>query len=794
MKLPLSWLKAYVDFDDTPEGLRSKLTFSGLEVEAVETIGADLPGVVVGEVRAVAPHPNADRLRLCTVWDGAAEHPVVCGAPNVETGGRYPFAPVGTELPGGLRIKKARIRGEMSLGMLCAEDELGLGEGHEGLYVLDAALDAGTPISEVLGPPEVVFEIEVTPNRPDCLSMLGIAREVAALYGKPLKAPATDLRASAGPVADLARVEVEAPDLCPRYIARVIEGVAAGPSPDWMQRRLTLAGVRPINNLVDITNYVMLELGQPLHAFDLDRLAGPAIIVRRARPAETMATLDGQTRELSPDMLVIADAERPVAVAGVMGGADSEIADTTTRVLLESATFHAESIRATSRALRLSTESSYRFERGVDRETAEAASRRAAALMVDLAGGRLAEGSLDAQAPAPAPRTLTLRVQKARDLTGMDISAAEIQDIFRRLELRVDRADDASCTVTVPAFRSDLEREVDLIEEVARIHGLDQVPSPPPEVRVVPDADDRPFWHRVKLREALCGLGFREIMNYSLLSERLLADTAEGGREDWAALPNPISQDQSILRPSLRPQMIESLGRNQAYQNREAALFELGRVFRRDGGGAAETERLAIGLMGRRVPEDPGEAFLAIKGVWERLASHLHVEGWSVEPLGADPAWRAGHAARIVGGGGAEVGRLGLVHPKVARAWRILGPLPVAELEVAPLLERAFGSPMYRPFSTFPGVERDVALVVAESVRHADVLAAIAEAAPPELSGVDLFDIYRGVEIGNGRKSLAYALWYRSPDRSLTDDETNRMHDRVKSVLRQRLDAEIRED
>ena len=553
MRLPISWLKEYVDFDDTPQGLAAKLTFSGTEVEGIETIGSTYEGIVVGEVLEVNKHPNADKLTLCRVNTGSGEMTVVCGAPNVRPGIKVPFARVGVTLPNGVKLKSAKIRGVVSEGMLCAEDELKLSEDHSGLMILDGKWAPGTPLSEILGPPETVLDLEVTPNRPDCLSVLGMAREVAALYGTQLKWPAVRVGESDERVENLTSVDVADEVGCPRYTARILRDVKIGPSPAWMKRRLELSGIRAINNVVDITNYVMLECGQPLHAFDQALLAEGIILVRRVVEGEKMATLDGIDRPLTPNMLVIADAHKPVAVAGVMGGAGSEIRDDTKTVLLESAFFKPQDIRATAKKLGMMTESSYRFERGVDIGCTEWASLRAAALMVAHAGGTLARGVIDVYSRPRAERTVACRFDRVRSLLGVDVLNDQIKNAFQSLMLPVTESNDAVCTVQIPSFRVDLEKEVDLIEEFARIYGLDKIPLPAPKAALVPGADDKPVQAAIACRQHLVGLGLRETMNYSFVSDHLLNLFDPSDVQHRVVLPNPVNLEQATLRPSLVP-------------------------------------------------------------------------------------------------------------------------------------------------------------------------------------------------------------------------------------------------
>lgn len=797
MRIPLSWLKDYVDLDETPQQIADRLTFSGTEVEGIETIGSTYDGFIVADVRAVEKHPNADKLSLCRVFDGRQELQVVCGAPNVQAGGRYPFAPVGVTLPdGSLTIKKAKIRGCESFGMLCSESELGLSQDHAGLLALDAAWAAGTPLAKVLGPPETVFELEVTPNRPDCLSLIGIARELAAVYRRPLKIPAVSLAESGPPVEALARVEVQDEAGCPRYTARLLHNVRIGPAPAWMQKRLHLAGIRAINNVVDITNYVMLECGQPLHAFDQALLHEGRIVVRRARAGERMQTLDEADRELDPAMLVIADAQRPVAVAGVMGGAGSEIRPTTTTVLLESAGFRPVDVRGTARKLGLSTESSYRFERGVDLEQVDWASRRAAALMAEWAGAVPARGVVDVGSARQAPRSVSCRCDYVRSVTGVAATDAQIVDVLRALQLDATATAPGRLAVAIPSFRRDLEREIDLVEEFARIHGLDQVPVPLPRATVDPLAgQDAPVRALRRLRDALSGLGISEILNYSLVAEPLLDLVDPDQRAQRIVVPRPISADQSVLRTSLVPQMVDTLGRNRAHQVAEAALFEIGRVFRRDG----EQDRLVIGLMGpagrsgvdRRRAIEASELFLWAKGIVEALAAAMKVDACAVRPAAVAHA-EPGAAVEVLLAN--EVaGTLALVHKRIRKEWRLNDPVAILDLAVAPLLARALDHRGFLDIPAYPSVARDVAMLVGDEIRHEDIVRVIREAAPRELETVELFDIFKGSGLPPGRRSVAYSLVYRSSARTLTDEEANGYHENVKRALRGALGAEIRE-
>ena len=685
--------------------------------------------------------------------------------------------------------------------MLFSDDELGISDDHSGLMRLEDECKPGTPLSEILGPPETVLDLEITPNRPDCLSIIGLAREVSALYGRPLKLPAVDFEETSEDVNNLAAVEVKEPEKCLRYTARVLQDVRIAPSPDWMQKRLNLAGIRPISNVVDITNFVMLEAGQPLHAFDKTRLTGSKIIVRLPSPADKLATLDDIERKLEPDMLLIADAERPVALAGVMGGAGSEISDETSSVLLESACFDMESTRRTSRKLGLSTDSSYRFERGVDIGGVDWASRRAARLMIDLAGAKCARGVIDIYPNPPPVRSIVCRYDRINSLLGILVDPVRVRQIFEGLGLAVAVVDDKSCSVSIPTYRGDLEREVDLIEEVARIHGLDKIPSPAPQTKVVPGAEDRTTRARFACRNTLVGLGLREVMSYSLVSPQLLDLFDAADAKSRIVLPHPISADQSVLRTSLIPQMTLNLGYNRAHQISEAAFFEIGHVFFRDAEGApSEEERVALGLMGpvgrasldKRRPVTAGEIFLWLRGMVEALLADLRVNEVSFSPI-KRPFFEPGFAA-AVSVNGKEIGLLGVIRRAVREEWRISDPAAAAELRTEEILGSVFSLKRIADLAPYPPIQRDIAMIVDEAVTHEVVMAIIRKAAPRELERIELFDVFTGKNTGPGRKSLAYSLVFRSPDKTLTDEQANGYYDVVKRALEKVLPGiEIRE-
>ena len=800
MKVPVSWLKEYVDFEDTIEGLADKLTFAGLEVEAIETIGSDFAGVVVGQVIEVEPHPDADKLRLCTVNYGAEElMKVVCGAPNVEVGGKYPFAPVGTTLPCGITLKKAKIRGVQSMGMLCAKDELGLGEDHSGLLVMDAGLEPGTPFVKVWGEPETVIELEITPNRPDCLSMIGVAREMAVLYGTELKVPPVEISETENDVNKEISVSVEEAEKCPRYTARVLKNAEVGPSPEWMQKRLEAAGIRPISNVVDVTNYVMLETGHPLHAFDKTLVAGEKIIVRAAKEGEKMHTLDDVERTLTGNMLVIADAEKPSAVAGVMGGADSEIKDDTSTILLEAAAFETSSIRHTAKALGLITDSSYRFQRGVNTDSVDWASRRAAALMCELAGAELCAGMVDVYPQSKAVVKIPFSYVRVEGMIGSGVSVEQMRRIFTALEIGLEEDNGETAVAVVPGFRLDLEREVDLVEEIARIHGVDNVPAKTPLAKVIPEADDSRVRAVSELRDRLQGLGVNEIMNYTLVNHPLLDLFNKENRACREELPHPISMDQSVMRTSLIPQLVESLGRNHSRQIHEACFYELGRTFNRVDGAPVQTEMVSLGMMGpvgrsllaKRAPISEEEMFVWMKGLVEQLlaAQKLDAVTFKAEDR---PEFEAGKALTIEFDG-ESIGCMGLVNKGARDEWRLSGPVAAAEIQLEALLKKAFEIKKTEVLAQFPSMSRDIALIVDVSVKHETVVELVRKANPKDLESFGLFDVYQGKSIPQGNKSLAYQFVYRSATQTLTDKKVNKVHQKLTEFLCKELGASLRE-
>ena len=796
MRLSLNWLADFVDLTLEAQALADRLTMAGLEVEAVEQVTPEFSGVVVGKVLNVERHPQADRLQVAEVTTGSQTYRVVCGAPNVAAGFLYPFAPPGAILAGGHKLKATKLRGVLSEGMLLAEDELGLSADHVGLMEISQGLPLGRDLAAALGLADVILEIAVTANRPDCLSVLGLAREVAALLDQPLRHPEVNVAAAAAPGVQ-ARVTILDPIHCPRYAARLIKGLTVAPSPFWMRRRLQLAGLRAINNLVDVTNYVLLEFGQPLHAFDFQRLRGGEIVVRLPRPEErSFTTLDGAERPLDPETLLICDAEGPVALAGVMGGLDSEVTGATTQVLLESAYFNPRTIRRTGKRLGLSTEASYRFERGVDPDGVIHALERATQLMCEVGAGSVAAARLD-EYPAPIqhPR-LNLRVSRANQVLGTDLSPEQMLHLLRRLHLPALAVDTENLVLQVPPFRGDLEREVDLIEEIARLAGFDAIPvtlprgvvatpRPGPEVRLLAAA-----------RQLLEGLSFFEVITYSFQPDRLgslltpAADTSAALR-----LANPLSEEQAMMRTSLLPGLLDTLRRNTLKQSLDVRLFEISKVFApRAGEDLPQEEHWLTGLMyGAReeaawnTTRDPVN-FFDLKGMVETLLDGLLIPDVTFAPDGLPGYLRYG--ARVLSGS-RELGVLGELRPDIGERLDLEGDIFGFNLNFAALCQASI-PPRFTPLPRYPAVYRDIALVLGDRIPAARVAEALYQYGRPWLVEARLFDVYAGDPVPAGKRSLAFRLSYRDPERTLTDDLVNTHHQALVAALEKDLGAELR--
>jgi phenylalanyl-tRNA synthetase beta chain len=844
MKLTLNWLKQYVDFDWSPEQLAERLTMLGLEVEGVHKTGGEFDGIVVAQILTRDPVPGSDKLSVCKVNDGKGERVIICGAQNHKPGDKVPLILPNFALP--LKpgdkepfvIKERKVFGITSHGMMCSPQELGLPDKMDGLLILPADAKVGQPFAEYLGRTggDVVFDLEITPNRSDWNSVIGIAREIAAVTGNKLKMPDVseggaprrpDSEANLGArgtrpsekTADLVSVRLDDPDLCPRYTARVVKGVKIGPSPDWLKSTLEKVGIRSINNVVDVTNYVMLEIGQPLHAFDYHLIAKgkdgkPTIVVRRARAGEEFITLDGQKHKLTTENLLIADEQKGIALAGVMGGQNSEIKDNTVDVLIESAYFSPTNIRRTSKTLGLRTDASYRFERGADIDINDWAGARCAQLILETAGGQLAEGLVDAYPKPVEPKQITLRHHKVNELLGIELRPEEIEFYLGQLGLKTAghkarpvgaNAAPEPVTFQIPTFRVDLKREVDLIEEVARLHGVDKIPSTPPRGAMGTNAFDATHDVLAEARRILSGLGLNEAQGQTLIANA----ECRMQNAELVALANPLSSDMDVLRPSLLPGLIHSLRHNISRKNYDVALFEVGRVFsvaqasspvKTQTGGLCHKEerRIAIALTGQRAlpfwsgsERDAKFDACDLKGVLEEFFEQFGLRGMTFARQAEGTALFLESAVILQGKN--QVGEFGQLSPVLAKKYDLRDAVLLAELNLDLLLARRNPAKSFKPLPAFPAIRRDVAMIVPEATTHDAVLQVVKQTKPANLEAVELFDVFRGKNVPEGQKSQAYAFTYRAADKTLTDAEANAAHTKIVEAFKAQLQATVRE-
>ena len=811
MKVTLNWLKQYVDFNWSPEELAERLTMLGLEVEGVQKLGGELAGVVVGQVLAKDKVAGSDKLSVNRVADGTGERTIICGAQNHQPGDKVAVILPNFALPlkAGEKepfvIKERKVFGVVSQGMMCSNKELDLGEDGDGIIILPPDAKVGQPFAEHLGRAgsDVVYDLEVTPNRPDLNSVIGIAREIAALTGNPLRLPVISNQCSVASeeVGKFVAVKLQEPELCPRYTARVVTGVKVGPSPDWLRQTLEKVGIRSISNVVDVTNYVMLETGQPLHAFDYHLIAKgtdskPTIVVRRAAADEKFKTLDNQERTLTNDMLLIADEQKGIALAGVMGGANTEIRDDTKDVLIESAYFAPTNIRRTSKALGLRSESSYRFERGCDVGIADYASQRAAQLILETAGGTLVPGVVDAYPKPAQPKEISLRFAKTTELLGVAIEPEQQAKFLTSLGLTQSAIrNQESAAFSIPTFRVDLKREVDLIEEIARLHGVDKIPSTVPRGAVGTNAFDAVYDQLADVRRLLTGSGLNEAQGQTLVS---LANCRLPEAE-IVKLANPLSADMDVLRPSLLPGLLDTLRHNLNRKHYDVALFEIGRVFTNVNGQPKEERRVSIALTGQRALEfwsgenrDAKFDAMDLKGIVEDLLEHFGLRGIQFGKR-AEPTALFLESAAVTLGGKVQLGELGQLLPALAKQYDLRDAVFLAELRLDELIARGNRSKSFKPLPQFPASRRDVAMLVPEATTHDSVLSALKQAKPANLESVELFDVFRGKNVPAGQKSLAYAFTYRAADKTLTDNDVNAAHTKAVDALKQKLQATVRE-
>ncbi len=796
MKVPLSWLKDYVDIKVNPKEYANALTLSGSKVEGIEVQGEDITNVVVGRIISLEKHPNADRLQVSGVDIGSEVIQVVTGAQNISIGDYIPVALTGSTLPGNKKISKGKLRGIESNGMMCSIQELNLTKedfpeaAEDGIFILESGLPLGKDVKEILGLNDTTVEFEITPNRPDCLSIVGIARESAVTLGSKFNKPEINIKEEGGNAHDYASVEILDPDLCPRYAARIVKDVKIGPSPKWMRDRLKAAGVRPINNIVDITNYVMLELGQPMHAFDLENLHGGKITVRRAQDGEVMHTLDDQERKLDSSMLVIADADRAVAVAGVMGGANSEIAGNTRTILFESANFNGISVRLTAKKLGLRTEASSRFEKGLDVENVAAAVNRAAQLVEKLGAGTVCKGTIDCYVKKKDERILPFRPEKINNFLGASIDAQYMLKLFRSLEFIVD---ESSMTLEVPSFRPDVEGEADLAEEVARFYDYNNIKATLLSGKEATQGK-KTFKQKVEdlIKNVMISCGLYETYTYSFTSPKVwdkINLPGDDGLRKAVTILNPLGEDYSVMRTTTIPDMLDVISRNYNRQVDEAGFFELSYVYLPESLPVKklpnENPVLTIGIYGSSTD------FYTLKGIVEELLYTLKISNYEFEPEKESPVFHPGRTAKLILKG-KKIGTIGEISPDVTDNFEAPKRTYLGVIDVKPLFEAASFSASYKPLPKFPALTRDLAMLVRDEVTAKQIEDIIKQRAGKILEEVKLFDVYKGKQVPEGIKSMAYSIAFRAGDRTLTDEDVNKVMSKILEALKNNLGAQLR--
>lgn len=797
MLLPVKWLKDYVDVNLDTKELSDLLTLSGSHVESIIDLDNGIKNVVVGHILEIKEHPNADKLCITIVDVGKEELQIVTGATNIKEGDYVPVALLGAKLPNGVKIKKGKLRGEDSFGMLCSLRELGISDNvvpkemKDGIFILDGEYQVGLDIKEVLGLYGEVIEFEITPNRPDCLSIIGMARETSATINTEMKYPDIKIKNEEGNISDyLKDVEIVDEELCNRYYARVIKDVKIEPSPLWLQTRLMEAGVRPINNIVDITNYVMLEFGEPLHAFDLGKINGNDIFVRRAIESENIKTIDGVVRELRPSDLVIADGERPIAIAGVMGGFDTEVTDDTNIILLEAANFDDNSVRLTSKSLNLRTEASARFEKGIDSNLCEVACNRVCQLIEEINAGVVVGGAIDNYPNRQYPQKVQLRLDRVSKLLGVEVEKENIINTLNRLEFNVEKKDD-NLQVEVPTFRLDVEREVDLIEEVGRIYGLHNIPNKPLVGALT--RGERPYNVIIKDKviRILQGLGLNEVMTYSFISPKAydkIKLNSNSIKRNSVKILNPLGEDYSVMRTTIIPNMMELLSRNYNHGVNKAFAYEIGNIFipRNESNTELPLERmtLTIGMYG-------DVDYYYIKGVVETLFKRLGMEDFRYLREENHPTFHPGRTANIVYGN-RVLGIIGEVHPDVMENYEIGIPVYIGELDFEIIVEEANLINKYKPLPKYPSIIRDLAVVLDRDIPVSNIEDVIMKWGKGIIEKVELFDVYEGEQIPEGKKSIAYSITYRSYEKTLKDEDVNVVHEKIVEEIENTFEANLR--
>lgn len=796
MKVPLGWLKDYVDIKVSPKEYANALTLSGSKAEGIEILGEDITNVVVGKIVSIEKHPDADKLQVTKVDIGSGIIQVVTGAQNISLGDYIPVALVGARLPGEKKISKGKLRGIESCGMMCSIQELNLTKedypdaAEDGIFILEGEPPLGKDIKEVLSINETIVDFEITSNRPDCFSIVGMARESAVTFGCTFKKPEIKVKEEADDAKDYATVEISDPDLCPRYAARIVKDVKIEPSPRWMKDKLKAAGVRPINNIVDITNYVMLELGQPMHAFDLDNLHGSKIIVRRAKDGEVMHTLDDQERKLDSTMLVIADADRPVAVAGVMGGANSEVTGTTGTILFESANFDGISVRRAAKKIGLRTEASARFEKGLDVENVLTAVDRATQLVEELGAGKVCKGVIDCYPEKAEKKTLPLRPDKINALLGTSIDTQFMLKLFKDLEFGVD---ESSMMLTVPSFRPDVEREADLAEEVARFYDYNNIKATLLSGKEATQGR-KTFKQKVEdvIKDTMISCGLSETYTYSFTSPKVwdkINLPKDSAFRKAVVITNPLGEDYSVMRTTTMPEMLDVISTNYNRRVEEAGFFEISLVYLPESIPVNklpyEKPVLTIGMYGKT-------DFYDLKGIVEELLNSLKITDYEFEPLNECPVLHPGRSARLIIKG-KRAGLIGEVHPDIADKFEAPERTYLGVIDIEPLVENASFSANYKQLPKFPAVTRDIAMLVKDEVLVKQIENIIKQRSGRILEDVRLFDVYKGKQVAEGMKSVAYSITFRAEDRTLTDEEVNKTMSKILDGLKTVLEAQLRE-
>jgi phenylalanyl-tRNA synthetase beta chain len=802
MKVSLSWLKEYLPGEYDVHLLADDLTMIGLEVDAVVDRYAYLDTILVSRIDTITPHPNADRLVCCQVDTGKGSVPVVCGAPNVAEGALVPLARPGTVFPNGFTLEKTTIRGEVSEGMLCSEAELELGPDSSALMILDTGMPVGQPLNRALGLTDPVLEIDLTPNRADCLSIIGICREIAAIEKTKVQLPDVPEPVPGDAISQLTSVTIEAPALCPRYAARVLTDITVGPSPFWLQDRLRSVGLRPINNVVDITNFVMMETGQPLHAFDFDRLADHRIVVRTAAGGDRFTTLDGQERRLSDDTLMICDGEKPVAVAGVMGGLNSEIEDTSTRVLIESACFNPASIRRTAKRFNLGSDASYRFERGVDPEGCIRAMERAAGLMAEICGGKFVDGIIDAHPGPVTPRVIALSVGRTNRVLGTDLTGDQITHLLQSVEFDVQPTEGDQLSVQSPSFRMDISRPEDLMEEVARLHGYNRIPTTFPAITDSKATLSPAISFRERVKALMTGFGFVEAITYSFNAEKdydRLGLSDDDPKRRFVSLLNPLTESQSVMRTSLVPGLLGTVHHNISQQIRHLKLFEIGQTFISGIENTLPDEKEIISALwtGSRIENTWHDKnipcdFYDLKGVAEGLLAALRVDAVRFTRLKTTgfPYYHPDVAADIFSGE-TLIGVIGEISPHVCKAFDIEQPVFLFELDAATLSILTPSTRQAHALPRYPAISRDITIIVDGKIEGLTLQHHLAQLDEPLIESIRLVDVFEGKTIPKGKKSLSFRITYRSDTETLVDDTINNIHHRMARHLVKNFDAAL---